>query len=466
MTHDKHHRTAEKDRVPVLQKIGFGFGAMAQCLGSYSIGNLANFVFNIGLGVNPFLVGLAQSIPRLWDALSDPLMGHLSDNTRTRWGRRRPYLFVGSIFTGVLFAAIWCLPAGWSERAYFAYFLGMSLLYYTALTVFMVPWGALGLEMTKDYHERTRVQAVGNLFGNLGAIAMPWLFALTKLDCFRDGLQGVRVVGAGMGIILIVSGLIPFFLCRERDYVQVAGQKKMGLWQGLKITLSNRIFMLLMSVVLLAAFGFFTIMSISPYIIIYYVMGGDVKAASVLVGWNGTAWVLSSILFVAPVTWCATHFSKKASFIGFTVIHLFGHVSKIWCYNPAHPWLAVVPPILIAGGFVALWTIGASMIADICDADELETGARREGSYQSVFGWILKMAMSLALVIGGALLNRTGFDQALEGAQTAGAIRWMRLLEAGVPIAAILAALTLLLFYPLTEKRVYAIRREIEQRAK
>jgi len=457
-----HHQTAAEDRVPLLQKTGFGFGAMAQCLGSYSIGNLANFVFNIGLGVNPFLVGLAQSIPRLWDALSDPLMGHISDNTRTRWGRRRPYLFVGAILMCVFYAAIWCLPEGWSEMTYFSYFLGMSLLFYTALTIFMVPWGALGLELTKDYHERTRVQAFGNFFGNIGAIAMPWLFALTQLDCFESTVQGARAVGIGMSFILLMSGLVPFFLCREQEYGQVQDQKKLGLWEGLKTTLSNRVFMLLMSVVLLAAFGFFTIAAISPYIIIYYVMGGDVKAASVFVGWNGTAWVVSSILAVVPVTWCATHFGKKDAFIFFTVIHLLGHLSKIWCYNPAYPWLVVVPPVMIASGFVALWTIGASMTADICDADELKTGARREGSYQSVFGWVLKMGMSLALVIGGALLHLTGFDAALP-AQTGPTVLWMRILEAGVPIVAIIIALVVLCFYSLTEQKVHEIRKELER---
>lgn len=123
-----HHKTAQEDRIPVRQKIGYGFGAMSQVLGSYSIRNLASFVLNIGLGVSPVLVGLAQTIPRLWDAISDPVMGHISDNTRSRFGRRRPYMFFGAILTGILFALLWAMPAGWSEKGYFVYFLGMSLL--------------------------------------------------------------------------------------------------------------------------------------------------------------------------------------------------------------------------------------------------------------------------------------------------------------------------------------------------
>ncbi|MCF7863259.1 MAG: MFS transporter [Kiritimatiellales bacterium] len=460
-----HHKTPDEDRVPVRQKIGYGFGAMSQVLGSYSIGNLASFVLNIGLGVNPVLVGLAQTIPRLWDAISDPVMGHISDNTRSRFGRRRPYMFFGAILTGVLFALLWAMPSGWSEKGYFAYFLGMSLLYYTALTVFMVPWGAMGLEMTPDYHERTRIQAVGNFFGNAGAILMPWLFALTQLDVFEDGLQGARYVGLLMGVVLVVSGLVPVFLCKEGHVEAALHQEKIGFWKGLKTTLGNRTFLLLMAVVFLVSTGFFIIASVSPYIIIYYVMGGDVKAASVYAGLNGTAWVVSSMLIVVPVTWSATHFGKKSTFLFFLFINLLGHVSKIWCYNPLHPLLVMVPPALIAAGFVAMWTIGASMIADICDVDELDTGARREGSYQAIFGWIMKTGMSVATLIGGVLLVASGFDATNGSAQSSETILWLRILEAGIPILTSVIAIGLIALYPLSEDRMYEIRAELKRRA-
>ena len=450
--------------MPIQQKVGYGFGSVSQVLGSHSITNLANFVFNIGLGVSPVLVGLAQSIPRLWDAFTDPLMGHISDNTRSRWGRRRPFLFIGAILMGILFALIWCLPEGWSEKQYFYYFLGMSLLYYTAFTIFMVPWGALGLELTEDYHERTRIQAMVNVFGNFGAFAMPWLSALTQLDFFESPLQGARVVGICMGLVLMICGLVPFFLCRETEYKQAVKQPKIGFWNGFKATCSNRVFMQLMTAVLLASFGFFTISTISPYVIIYYVMGGDVKASAGLVGANGTAWVLSAICFVAPVTWFATKFGKKTTFLVFTGVHFLGHFIKIWCYNPAYPYGVIIPPIFISAGFVSLWVMGAAMTADICDDDEMKTGARREGSYQSVFGWILKMGMALSSVVGGALLNWTGFDEALEMAQTPEALIRMRVIEAGVPMVAIVIAFVVACLYPLSENQVYETREKLNER--
>lgn len=465
MVKNVHHKTADADRIPVKKKIAFGFGSMSQCLGSYSIGNLANFVFNIGLGVSPVLVGLAQSIPRLLDAALDPLIGHISDNTRSRFGRRRPYIFFGAIMMGILFAAIWCLPKGWSEYAYFSYFLGMSLLFYAALSVFGVPWSALGLEMTRDYHERTRVQAVGNLFGNLGAIIMPWLFALTQLDVFKDELQGARVVGAVVGVILIVTGLIPAFFCREEYYHEAVAKKEtLSLWEGFRTTCTNRNFTLLMLAIFLGAIGFFTISTLSPYIGIYYVFGGDAKAASVYLGWGGTAWVVSGALFVFPVTWLATHVGKKATFIGFQVINLLGHLLKIWCYNPDHPLLMMIPPVLIAAGFVSIFTVGMSMLADVCDVDELNTGARREGSYSAVCGWIIKTGLSVAILIGGILLTFTGFKESLGGGQSSATILWMRILEAGLPALTVAAAIGVACLYPLSEEYMYNVRKQLKER--
>lgn len=456
-----HHRTAPEDRVPLFQKIGFGFGSIAQVLGSHSIANLANFVLNIGLGMNPVLVGAAQFIPRFLDAFMDPLVGHISDTTRSRWGRRRPFIFIGAILTGILFALLWALPKGWSEAAYFAYFLGISLLYYAALAVFMVPWGAMGLELTHDYHEKTRIQAVGNFFGNVGAFAMPWLFALTQLDVFENGLQGARVVGALMGAVLCVTGLVPAFVCREKEVV-VSHRTPIRLLEGLRITFTNRIFLLLMGSVFLAATSFFIVCTLSPYIIIYYVMGGDVKAASFFTGINGTAWVVSAVLFIAPVTWASTHLGKKATFMAFLFVNLLGHLSKIWCYNPAHPWLVVVPPALVSAGFVALWVIGASMMADICDLDELKTGTHRAGSYQAVNGWIIKTGISVATLISGILLVRTGFNAALP-TQPAETIIRLRILEAGIPALATVVAIVIIGFYPLSESRVYEIRQEMKK---
>lgn len=458
--------TAPSDRVSLPQKTAYGLGSMAQNLGQHSIPNLVNFTLNIGLGVNPFLVGLAQSIPRIWDAFSDPLMGYISDNSRSRWGRRRPFIFVGAISMGILFAAMWMMPDNWSEYAYFTYFLGMSLLFYTALTIFMVPWTAMGYEMTSDYHERTRLQAFANFFANLSSLLMPWLFAITQMDIFESQLQGAQAVGLMLGLVLIFTGIIPALFCREGSYQASLTQPKTSLWKSLKQTFTNRIFVRLMMVVLLVGAAFFTIMTISPYIAIYYVFGGDAKAASVYIGWSGTAWVVSSLLMVGPISRAATYYSKKSALIGAIIVNLIGHLSKALCYNPDHPWLIVIPPILLAAGFVGLWVICASMTADICDLDELNTGTRNEGMYAAAFGWFMKTGFSVALLFGGLLLQTTGFDAVADGPQSENTIFLMRVFEAGVPVPMVLIGIYLMTHYPLSKERMREIRKQLDSRLK
>src|SRR5210317_2400242 len=128
MSQAAHYETPPQDRVPLAKKFIYGLGAFVNNLLAAAIGGMV-IVLNLGLGMNPALAGLLAALPRLTDAITDPLMGYISDNTRTRWGRRRPYIFVGAIAVGIVFALLWQLPPGKSESWYFWYFLSGSLIF-------------------------------------------------------------------------------------------------------------------------------------------------------------------------------------------------------------------------------------------------------------------------------------------------------------------------------------------------
>ena len=189
----KHYKTAPEDRISLAHKIIYGFGAFVNNLLAAAIGGMA-IVLNLGLGMNPALVGLLGALPRLTDAITDPLMGYISDHTRTRWGRRRPYIFIGAILAGIIYALLWQLPLGMSENYYFWFFLIGSFIFYLAYTVYATPWVALGYELTPDYHERTRLMGVQNFMGQLAYVISPWFlwimqawfFALCTMRCPRS----------------------------------------------------------------------------------------------------------------------------------------------------------------------------------------------------------------------------------------------------------------------------------------
>jgi GPH family glycoside/pentoside/hexuronide:cation symporter len=173
--------TRMADRLGVLERLAYGLGGLVNNLLGAAIGMMA-IVLNLGLGMNPAVVGTLMALPRLTDALTDPLMGYISDHTRSRWGRRRPYIFVGAISAGLVFALLWQLPAGHGERFYFWYFLVGSVIFYLAYTVYATPWVALGYELTPDYNERTRLMGVSNFLGQFAWVAVPWFYAFMEND--------------------------------------------------------------------------------------------------------------------------------------------------------------------------------------------------------------------------------------------------------------------------------------------
>jgi len=465
--HHAHTVTAEADRIPLTTKAGYGFGGMSYNIMANGIGNLAPFIFNILLGLNPALVGLAIALPRLYDAVTDPVVGAISDNFRSRWGRRKPFMLVGAIGAGVTFAAIWWAPTGWDSGSYFWWLLGMSLIFFTFVTLFSVPWTGLGFALTPDYNERTRLMAVNNFMMSAAVLLLPWLFALTKLPVFEgDGLLGARAVGVGTGVIIAVLGVLSILMTRERVVPPVAKNSSAGpgVWKQFTAALGNPAFLKLSVTVLLMCMGVFSVSSLTPYIGIYYIYGGDQAPAAVLGGIAGTVWGVSSMLMVGPVSMLATRIGKRRALLIFLGLSLLGAAAKWFCYTPDIPWLFVIPNFFFALGFCALFTLVASMMADVCDYHELRTGKRNEATLGAVYGWVMKMGVTAAFAISGFLLNLTGFDQALGGDQPPQVILTMRLLDIALPAVAILGAIAVVWSYPITERRALAIRRRIEHR--
>lgn len=465
--------SSDSDRVSLGQKAAYGSGQVANMVLATAIPNLANYILNIGLGVSPALVGLALGLPRLWDAFIDPVAGYITDNTRTRWGRRKPYIACGGIAVGLCLALMWQLPQGWSEMGYFWFFLGMSLLFYVVYTIFVTPFVALGFELTTDYHERTRLMAATQLIGQIGVLPMPWLFSLMQMDYFDNIVQAGRVIAIGLGAVVIALVLVTVFFLRDptvsRFLPRNAGEKAaaianppLSFFQGMKTTLKNPNFLRLCFATFVFFSGLIMVQSIGPYLIIYYTYGGDKLAAATLVGLGGTTWTVASLFLTPLIARLSTKIGKKQAFILCAGCALFGNIIKWFCYDPAHPYLNLIPGPFIAMGFAALWTLISSMLADVCDQDELDTGERREGTFSSVYWWIVKLGMSASFAISGGLLSLSGFDVALTTGQTANTILLLRIFDVAIPTVAIVATILIMRGYPLTEAMVRDIRTRLD----
>jgi GPH family glycoside/pentoside/hexuronide:cation symporter len=476
-----HHATAPEDRVPLHLKLIYGLGAFVNNLLAAASGGMI-IVLNLGLGMNPALVGLLGALPRLTDAITDPVMGYVSDNTETRWGRRRPYIFAGAILAGIIFAVLWQLPAGKSESFYFWYFLVGSFAFYLAYTVFATPWVALGYELTPDYHERTRLMGVQNFIGQTAYIVAPWFLLFMQNDRFFDdmvdGAAGLAII---ISIVVIGVGILPAIFLRERlksvaaaesheKDLQTDGIRSIVLrnltdfFRGFAITLKFTPFLKLCVATFLVFNGFMLVSSFQSYVIIYYVFGGDTVLGAKYAGYAGTVGALSTFGVIIFVTWLGTRIGKRRAFFVTVGVSMVGYALKWVCYDPEMPWLLLVPAPLLAFGLGGLFTLMPSMIADVVDVDEMNTHERREGMYGSIFWWVVKLGMAAALAAGGFMLNATGFDVALGGAQSERAIFLMRAFDAVVPFVASGVAIWAIATFPITEESAHEVRLQLEAR--
>ncbi len=482
MSAKAHIRTAPEDRISFPRRLAYGAGAFVNNLLAAASGGMM-IVLNLGLGMNPALVGLLGAIPRLTDAFTDPVMGYISDNTRSRWGRRRPYIFFGVFVAALLFALLWQLPDGRSETFYFVWFLIGSILFYAGYTLWVTPWVALGYELTPDYHERTRLMGTQNFVGQLAYVVSPWfLWIMNSGTFFRDSAGDPDQVAGAAGLAIVIAlvtvglGILPAIFLRERmKDVAEAEAAETGRGRGFKsnvteflrgfaITMKSGPFLKLCVATFLVFNGFILISSFASYVIIYYVSGGDQEMGARFIGWAGTLGAVSTFAVVAFVTWLATRIGKRHAFIWGIGVSIVGYGLKWVCYNPDLPWLVLVPAPLMAFGLGTLFTIVPSMIADVVDFDELHTHERREGMYGSIFWWTVKLGLSAALAGSGYLLNATGFDVALEGAQSERTITLLRFFDAGIPMVASAIAIWAVLKFPLTEVRAREVREELELR--
>ncbi len=420
------HSTKPEDRIRFTQLAAYGAGGIIPIALFNVAGILVGLMGNISLGLSAFWLGAILIVPRLWDALSDPIIGHFSDNTRTRWGRRRPYLLIGGILVAVFFVVMWWIPKGDLVRAWFpsesgfqwfqlSYILFSLLLFFTACNIFEIPHGALGMEMTTDYHERTRLFSAKSFVGNLFAMSTPWLFALASMEIFKgpggNEADGMRYVSLLIAAILIPLSFWWFFKLREPGFVKAAKHEKTPFWKDMKQTASNRNFIMLTLTIFTLAMGFNFVQLLGSYIPIFYVFGGDKVAGAYLLGINGTIWAITGLLAVFPLNWISPKLGKRNTLTIAILLMCLAQLSKVVCYNPSYPYLIIIPTILLSAGMLFFFTLGSSMVGDICDEDELKTGYRSEGSYYSVFWWFIKMGSALASFVAGALIVFTMFDE-------------------------------------------------------
>jgi GPH family glycoside/pentoside/hexuronide:cation symporter len=490
--------TTANGKVPLLQKAAFGSGHLVNNLLPGALGVFSFFLIT-AFGIEPAIAGLLAAIPRFFDALSDPIMGFITDNTNSRWGRRRPYIFVGAILSAILFVVQWQMFEDNGATYNFWYFLSFSILFIFANTIFSTPLIGMGYEMTSDTKERTRLMGIANSVGQISWMIVPlfWVLIANK-DLFESQADGVRTLSLFVGFACLVFGILPAIFCKELDVSDADSKakitfKELGnnltiLYNNIKNMTKNMPFMRLCGATFLVFNGFQMVASFSYFIIVFYMyngsyeMAGTVPAIFSILGAFATA-----VLIIPIVSWMANKYGKRNAFIISTIISIFGYILKWWGFvvvdeNTAvifndvilqigvvkfsleMPIILLLPIPFMAFGLGGLFTLMMSMTADVCDLDELRNGLpRREGTFGAVYWWMVKIGQSIALALGGLVLTLVGFD-AGNPVQAAETMQNLRIADIIIPSVTAGLAAWIMWNYKLNENEVSVIKKELEER--
>ncbi len=449
------------------QKIAYGIGAIPHELAVTGVKHLGNQIFNMILHLDSKLVANVFIITRIWDAFTDPFLGNLSDNTRSKWGRRRPYIFGGAIAAGIVFTIIWWVPKGFYNQAelLFWYFMIFTLLHYTAVTVLQVPYNALGYELSSDYHGRTRVFAYRTFFAQIAKFILPGLFFLCQLPVFNgDAMVGVKWVGAATGLTIILLMLPTVIKVKEGHAKQAKSQARVNMAKALKMTWKNAPFRILVLLTFVTIFGSNFVLALGAYVNVYYVAGGDMLFGAELAWWGGAIGTVAAFISIPILTYLSARIGKILCLAICVGLIGVGSILSWWLYTPNYPYLQLITYPFMVMGDMGFWLFVTSMKADICDWDEWKTGLRREGMYGAATGWFQKMTQAITFGGAGYMLAWIGFDAALKEAQPESAIFWMRLIYAILPAILAVVGIIALKFYPMNDKKAYEIQADLEAR--
>ncbi|NOU36721.1 MAG: MFS transporter [Kiritimatiellaceae bacterium] len=349
------------------------------------------------------------------------------------------------------------------KKHLFIYLTIALMLMATAQTVFSVPYYALGIELSPSYHGRTRVVAFRSIFDKLIGFLGPWFLPFCLGSFFVDGIEGIKWLTIILASFAIPLVILSTCFTKERTKVDRA-RKKVNMFASIAATAKNRHFLKIASlyVVIQVAIGLFA--QLGLFINIYYVFGGDKQAGAIMSGKVGSFAALLGIPAIPLITWICKKYQKHNALRLAILMTSAGCVLNWFCLNPAYPELQYILPFFFSLGISSTYTVLGTMMADVTDIDELNTGSRREGMFGAVMAWMMKAIASIQALAAGAVLVATGFNIELGVNQLPGVILNMRLLFSFAPAILLLFSLFILYRYPLTKKRMEEIKEILAER--
>lgn len=461
------------NQVPFGQKVAFGIGMLANQMFPAALG-IFMVVLVQNLGFPGWMYGAVYFLPRISDAFTDPIMGFISDNTKSKYGRRKQYVFAGAVIMGIAFSIMWQLYGNNSVNYNFTYFLIWSFVFYIGITIFSVPYVAMGYEMSDDFHERTQIMAIAQWIGQWAWVIAPWFWIIMyDPSWFATAEEATRELAVWVGVIFAICAMIPAIFIPGKSTLNEnysplnlsgIGSSLGKIWQGFKEAFASQPFRKLCFSTFFIYNSFMTIAGFTFFIVVWHLFDGDTEGSRLWTPLFGSAGAVVTTFIVIPiVARMSKKLGKKNAFMISQGISLFGYASLWFLFVPGQPWMFIFALPFHSFGIGSLFVIMMSMTADVIDLDELNYGVRREGVFGAIYWYMVKFGFAIAGGLSGVILSVVGFD-GNAAVQPEGAIDGLRLAFSGLPMLGTIIAMYIMHDYDVDEARANEIREELEQR--
>lgn len=463
--------------------VSYSAGEVANSLISNSITGFAMLYYTEALGLSPKLAGLAMAVAVFWDAISDPLMGHITDNTRSRFGRRHPYILLGGLMVSVIYVFVWYVPGVVQDHhaALFWYLLVVNLLQRTAITVFLIPYVALGFEMCTDYDGRVSLQGIRsalNMLANLLGPALAWTLFFSNNEVMRATAVPANYLHMGLTFAAVSIGSILFVVFITRRYIVNTTQlprspnNVLDFFRDMKEIVTDFYPRYVFAFTVVVMVGNTLVCSLQMYLFEHFMRFGGFEK-TIAHGGSMVCFGLGSLLS-GPLT---RRFEKKGTVYIAVVIAICGSFSlaavlltktvvpgQIMALGGTNLPLDLIVFVLLYGiywvGIGTMFPTSLSMMADVAEINEIKTGRNKDGAYAAVFSFSQKVAISIGLLISGTILTLIGFETGVGLVQSPAAVWKLCGATLLVGPSICLLALALMRFYPVTKESLEQMRRD------
>ena len=412
--------------------------------------------------LNPGLAGVVVLISRIWDAVSDPLMGLISDNTKSKFGRRRPYILLGSIGIIIAFIMLWWPVSFGSQAATFAYVLFAYLFYSTVSTIIMVPYSSMSSELSMDYKERNTVNGTRLFFSQLSSLICAVL-PMEIVKMASDVETGYILLGLVFGIFFAIPLFLIFFICRER--APMIHTKAKFSFKAFVAPFKIRSFRILIFIYMLAFFSMDVISSIFAYYMKYF-LGRPNELNYVL----GTMLIMQ-IAFLPLVVILANKIGKARTFMISASVWILG-AALLGFFSPSWPGFSIyVISAVIGMGLCGCVVMPWTMFPDVTDVGELYFGERKSGSFSGIMTFVRKSSSAFGIFLVSQMLNIAGYikPETVDGKevlfdQPESLITALKIIVFAIPVVLLIITIFIARKYPISREVHDRLRKLLESK--